>query len=234
MQKKLLFLSIVINLVLLLAFGILIRSLGGWRYVLHKAQHRGLGGTYVHKREMYEQLPVPQGSTVFLGNSITEQCNWSELLGQPDIINRGISGDITAGLLERLTPITQGQPARIFLMIGVNDLISQRPAAVVSNYRQIIQTIRQQAPATELILQSVLPVNNEVRKTGIQNADILQLNTQIQELAEEFQLTYIDLHTIMQDEQGRLDAQLTSDGVHLNIKAYQRWKGAIFEPYFEQ
>mgnify|MGYP006140392103 FL=1 len=60
-------------------------------------------GPYYLKRVAYfEALPEKKNAIVFLGNSITEVGQWSELFTDPNIINRGISGDVTYGVLNRL------------------------------------------------------------------------------------------------------------------------------------
>ena len=78
-----------------------------------------------HYREMVSQFakePLVTGKVLFLGNSITEFGNWKKLLKDSSVINRGISGDITFGVLNRLNEIIKHQPSKLFLMIGVNDI----------------------------------------------------------------------------------------------------------------
>ena len=48
--------------------------------------------------------------------------SWSEIFQNPNIKNRGISGDVTEGILYRINEITESQPLQVFLMIGTNDL----------------------------------------------------------------------------------------------------------------
>ena len=48
--------------------------------------------------------------------------SWSEIFQNQNIKNRGISGDVTEGILYRITEITDSNPLKIFLMIGTNDL----------------------------------------------------------------------------------------------------------------
>ncbi len=71
---------------------------------------------------MYDHLPDTRNEIVFLGNSITDGAEWYELLGNKRIRNRGISADVTEGILLRLDAITKLKPAKIFIMIGVNDI----------------------------------------------------------------------------------------------------------------
>lgn len=56
---------------------------------------------------------------IFLGNSITNGGEWSELLNNKHVKNRGISGDICMGVYDRLDAVLKGKPAKIFLLIGI-------------------------------------------------------------------------------------------------------------------
>ena len=73
------------------------------------------------KRSLFEQLPIRGNDIVFLGNSITDGCEWAELFNNRHIKNRGISADRSGWLLDRLDPIVNGHPKKLFLMIGTND-----------------------------------------------------------------------------------------------------------------
>ena len=56
------------------------------------------------KRSLFEQLPIRGNDIVFLGNSITDGGEWNELLANPRVKNRGISGDRSSWILDRLDP----------------------------------------------------------------------------------------------------------------------------------
>ncbi len=227
MQRKLLYPSLVLNLLFLVGAIFAVQMLGGWRFVWYKMQHRGLAADYEHRFQLLATMELEKGDIVFLGNSITAYCEWAELLGNPRIKNRGIPGDATDGVLSRLDPILAAEPAQIFLMIGVNDLLFHPRERVVDNYQKIIERILHGSPETALFIQSILPVNNQLRSSGISNADILWINTALQELATKFQVNYLDIHQLLLDEQGRLNAKYSSDGIHLNGAAYQIWKKAL-------
>ena len=59
---------------------------------------------------------------VFLGDSQFEYCNWNELLVRSDMLNYGIAGDTTSGLVGRVEVVCQHNPSKIFIEIGTNDL----------------------------------------------------------------------------------------------------------------
>jgi Lysophospholipase L1 and related esterases len=84
---------------------------------------QGKYGTYYDQRAtLFENLPITPSDIVFLGNSLTDGCEWAELFENPHIKNRGISGDVVLGIYDRIDPILKGKPAKIFLLTGINDV----------------------------------------------------------------------------------------------------------------
>src|SRR6185312_24240 len=71
-------------------------------------------GSYELMEGLYNSYPTSTKDIIFFGNSITAHVNWNELLNMPEALNRGISGNITFGLLERLNEVTEGHPAKVF------------------------------------------------------------------------------------------------------------------------
>ena len=110
------------------------------------------------KETLFRILPNDTGEIIFLGDSITDGCEWSELFHDLSIKNRGISGDVTQGVLDRLGEVVESNPKKIFLMIGVNDLAAGKTEKeIVSNIKKIIKNIQKKSPATEIYLESILP-----------------------------------------------------------------------------
>jgi lysophospholipase L1-like esterase len=182
---------------------------------------------YQGRMELFRSVGGLKKAIVFLGNSITERGQWHELLPGKVIMNRGIGGDNTFGVLARLDSVLLYQPKKIFLLIGINDIGRGLPVAVIAeNYRRIVQRIRTVAPKTTLYVQSVLPMNDAVLKAEYlknKKDTILQLNKAIIEVANNYQLQYLNLHEVFADEQGDLKKMFTMDGIHLNPAAYVVW-----------
>lgn len=184
-----------------------------------------------HSKDMYDHLPDSRNEIVFLGNSITDGAEWYELLGNKRIRNRGISADVTEGILLRLDAITKLKPAKIFIMIGVNDLSHNMTVSeITANYRTILERIRTESPKTKVYVESVLPVNpatgmalNHTNKTDL----ILELNARLKEMAAEFGHTYIDLFSVMADANNHLPRKYSIDGLHLSYEGYRVWTEAI-------
>jgi lysophospholipase L1-like esterase len=189
-----------------------------------KMKTRNLAGVYEHRKNHFKELPMQKDAIVMLGNSLTQSCEWSELMQNPKIVNRGIAGDMTGGLIMRLNEITQHQPTKIFLMIGVNDLSVHSLDDILKNYESIVADILLKTPSTKLYLQSILPVNNQVRNSGKSNLDIVFLNKKIENIATENGLVFLNLHPLFVDEEGELNSNLTQDGIHLDASGYLIWK----------
>lgn len=193
-------------------------------------------GTYQVKKELFEYYRHKKSDIVFLGNSITDYNEWSELLQLPNARNRGISGDITFGVLERLQEIIDGQPSKIFILIGINDISRNIPdEVIIANYKKIISRIKKGTPRTEIFVQSILPVNNTFTKyPNHYNKDehIQAVNTAIKQLSEKEGATFINIHDAFLDSEGRLDSKYTYEGLHLNGEGYKLWAKILKEGKF--
>ena len=182
---------------------------------------------YTQRVAQFEEEPVTTGRIIFLGNSITEGGNWPQLLGDSTVVNRGIGGDITFGVLERLDDIARRRPSKLFILIGINDIGKDIPDAVIAdNVRKIIEHIRTESPATTIYLQSLLPVNPAYLGFP-QHYDkedhVLRVNKMLRTVAQVTQSRFVNLFPLFMDAQERLDEQYTGDGLHLNAKGYAVW-----------
>ncbi len=183
-----------------------------------------------HKASMFSILPNQLNEIIFLGDSITDRCEWFELFSNPAIRNRGLSGDKTSGVLDRLTEVTESKPDKIFIMIGVNDLRHDiQIDTITTNYRKIVKRILSESPKTKVYLQSCLPVNNKIGTPKTENLRIDNLNDKIKTLSEEYNVPYIDINSHMLNAKQRLDAKYSEDGLHINGAGYLVWKSIIEE-----
>src|SRR5690606_5364575 len=115
---------------------------------------------YTEQLAQFRKMPVLPNAIIFIGNSLTDAGRWNDILPELPVLNRGISGDISYGVLARLDEITRHQPKKVFLMIGVNDLKRGVPTAnIIENYTRIVRKIKQDCPKTQIYLNSILPVN---------------------------------------------------------------------------
>ncbi|MEN6412212.1 MAG: GDSL-type esterase/lipase family protein [Veillonellales bacterium] len=172
----------------------------------------------------------PNHPVVFLGDSITDEGKWSKLFPSSPVENRGIGGDTTLGVLNRLNQIIASNPKEIFLMIGTNDLCFGRPIPeIISNYSLILTRFQTELPNTKIYIQSVLPFNDTLfpSRSLRTNNNINELNRQIKGLAKEYDYPYIDLAPVFTTPDGQLPARYTKDGLHLNNAGYEIWRKQI-------
>ena len=193
--------------------------------------------TYYYQRAShFELLPTSKKDIIFLGNSITDGAEWSELFANPHIKNRGISGDTTWGVYDRLNTILKGQPKKVFLLIGINDIgRGKDDAYVLEGIKRIVSTLRTKSPKTRIYVQSLLPVNPFYGKFNGHTSQwerISTINKGIKALVTDEGATYIDLFSAFADNEGKMKKELTNDGLHLVGKGYQIWKDCLL-PYIK-
>jgi len=199
--------------ILLILFSLLVFS--------QEIDTRKFSKKYYHLKSLFESLPNNKNEIIFLGNSITEQGNWAELLNNTRIINRGIGGDRTDGILFRLKEITESKPAKVFLLIGTNDIKYGRSEEYIAlRIQQIIKTIKKDSPKTKVYLQSILPTY-ERKERPIEV--IKTINAKLQKIAATEQIFYINLFPHFIDDTGQLNKGYSLDGLHLNGQGYLLW-----------
>ncbi len=199
---------------------------------------------YYQRASLFEELPVDRNDIVFLGNSITHFGEWHEIFNNPNIKNRGISGDIAEGVFDRLGPILKGGPKKIFLLIGINDLAQNKDAdSVLRAVTRIVTKIAEESPRTRLYVQSVFPVNDSFGKfpgATSKGKVIIDLNRALFELCNQKGIKYIDVYTALKcgDYPGvtnseALKPEYTNDGLHLLGKGYLKW-AEVIKPYLNE
>jgi lysophospholipase L1-like esterase len=188
---------------------------------------------YEQKVTLFRLLPNTKGEIIFLGNSITDIGEWAEIWQNKKVRNRGISGDNTFGVLARLDEITSAKPAKVFIMIGINDIAKETPdSVIISNYKKIINRIKTESPTTKIIVQSILPTNNdftEFKRHQNKTEHVILINAALESYCKEIELVYVDLYTAFLDEHKKLDKKYTNDGLHINGYGYMKWKEILVD-----
>ena len=186
------------------------------------------------KRENYRILNEEfalKNQTVLLGDSITDFFNWYELFydfsknsGQA-VYNRGISGDTTDRLLERLYEnVLNIEPKNIVLLIGTNDIGRGLPLSMsVENVSKIIEESKKVCPDINFILQAVYPINRGMRDKFEKrsNKKIDLMNKEFIKLSEKYNCIWVDITDKLKDETENLKKEYTFDGLHLKVNAYK-------------
>lgn len=192
---------------------------------------------YARRATLFDLLPVYSSDIIMLGNSLTDGAEWNELFDNCHVKNRGIVGDIIPGFFERLEPILKGQPRKIFIMGGVNDISHGVSAdSIVSAMTQVVTTIQARCPKTEIYVQSMLPFNNDVRLWKLlkgRGQVVVDGNKGLESMCQRLGVTFINLYPLFVGENGKMKPEYTNDGLHLMGGAYLIWRDALL-PYIRK
>ena len=196
---------------------------------------------YQQRIKEYRDHPIGKNKIVFLGNSITYSMrHWDKKFNVKNIVNRGISGDYSDGILERLDEIIYYKPLAVFLLIGLNDFFDDNttrpgrtPEYVAKNILTAAKTIKQGSPDTRIFIQTILPINNQQYLDEKPQVNFLwtnyypSVNQQVNEtnkiLKENNEFEIIDLHPLYLNNDQSMKRDLSKDGVHLNENGYNIW-----------
>ena len=146
---------------------------------------------------------------------------WPDLFPDLATSNRGIGGEATYDLLERVDAAIN-DPAVVSLLIGTNDLHGprelRRPAQIVQRTDEIVRRIREAAPSALILLNSLLP------RTVHFASRIREINEGYRKVAAKHGAEYVDLWPAFVDASGNaIKAEYTKDNLHLSPAGYLAW-----------
>lgn len=190
-----------------------------------------------------ENKGAVMGETVLAGSSLMEMFPINKLLSEHNdstiIYNRGVGGFVSKELIDAIDVcILQLKPSKLFINIGTNDLSDSRISIsqLMSNYEEIISRVESALPNVKIYLMAYYPVNYEAADESmkeclkIRNNDKLQAaNAEVEKLALRHGQCYIDINRSLKDEEGRLKAEYTIEGLHINELGYR----AIYDDFMK-
>lgn len=186
----------------------------------------------VIEREVTKEVMVVDDNYLFLGDSITEWYDLDKYYSNLPVVNSGISGYTTSSILENLDKMVyKYNPSKVFILIGINDLeLKVSNDVVVDNIKKIIKNIKNNRRYSKIYIESIYPINNsdnevisyDVINGNRKNADILEINEKLVKLADEEDITYIDVYSELIDDDGLLKLEYTIDGLHLSDDGYKK------------
>lgn len=182
-----------------------------------------------------ENKTVQYGQVVFAGSSLMEMFPINKLLEEHNesviVYNRGVSGFVSRELLEVIDVCAIDlKPSKIFINIGTNDLSDSRIpiSQLIATYDKIISEIEKEVPAAVIYFMAYYPVNYEAADEDMKeclkirtNEKIRAANEEVKKLAQKHGQPYIDINKNLMDEQGRLKAEYTIEGMHINEDGYR-------------
>ena len=177
------------------------------------AEYRaGKIAAYSEENAQYSAFDV---DAVFLGDSLTDGYDLKRFYPNYTVLNRGIGGDTTVGLEDRLqVSVYDVQPKVAVMLIGANNM-----REMFENYEDILVGLRNNLPNTKIILLSLTSMSGE---WGKNNHLAAYNNVKIKMLAEKYSYEFVDLYAaLMNLETGEIYPEYTTDGGHLTDLGYE-------------
>jgi lysophospholipase L1-like esterase len=175
------------------------------------------------RRVRYAAERPPKGAVVFLGDSLAMRGRWHEWFPDLTVANRGIDGDTTVDLRERLDE-SLNEPSVVSLIIGTNDLHAADALrdldGIASRVDDIVSHISHVSPKTRILINSVLP------RTSLLTPQITTLNDKLRIIARERGQTFVDLWPGLAVN-GALRSEFTRDNLHLTSAGYAEWVSVL-------
>jgi lysophospholipase L1-like esterase len=187
--------------------------------------------------DAFKKEPIVTGKMVFLGDSQIEFGNWKKHLNDTTIINRGIAGDNTYGVLARLNDILTLKPRQIIIEVGINDIGKDIPDTLIAkNIMEIVKKIKTDLPQTKVFVTSLLPTNDSAAKeypnVFNKNYHVENINNLLKISSTKQGYILLDLHSLIKNADGKLNEQFAnSDGLHLNSEGYKLWVNLLKKSY---
>ena len=173
--------------------------------------------------------PTKPPRVVFLGDSITDAWRLNEYFTGRDFINRGIGGQTTLQMLARFRQdVASLNPKLVVVLGGTNDIAAGiSPNQIEDNLTTIGDLAK--AHGIKPVFASILPVSDyhkdaDPRYEMTANrppATIQAINSWIKSYCQSQGFVYMDYYSVMIDSAGRMQSDLSDDGLHPNAKGYR-------------
>lgn len=219
MKKKIIIITSSVILLLLTVFLIILFAViipkkneeKEWEELVRKYYSEKLE-TYNKENELYDDYEV---DIVFLGDSLTDGYDVKAYYSEYLVSNRGIGGDTTIGLENRLeVSAYELKPKVIVMLIGANNM-----SEMFTNYEEILKGFKENLPNTKIVILSLTAMGGE--HWGKKNELAAYNNVKIKKYAIKYGYYYVDLFTPLFDEdKGEVYDGYTIDGGHFTKEGY--------------
>ncbi len=118
---------------------------------------------------------------------------------------------------------------KIYLMVGINEMGTGTVETFAAKYKEVVDRLLELQPEAILYVQGILKVTTERSEKGdyINNEGIIARNQEIEKLADNRRIFYLDANPEICDDTGGMEPSYTFDGVHLKGKYIEIWKNYL-------
>ena len=131
----------------------------------------------------------------------------------------------SGGSLSVPDAVTSIKPARIYLLLGANEIQGATGTqGFVNNYGKLVDTLKTAVPQAKIYIQSIFPVTDTyAQSTGVTNDQITSLNQALQQLSTQKGATYLDVASVFKASDGSMDSAYAATGYNIKKSAYTQW-----------
>ena len=190
-----------------------------------------------HKQDKEITKTQKDFDLVLIGDSITN--GWdgkpkSDFLAKAfpgkKVLNLGISGDVTQGVLWRIQDgVLDGVNAKAFMiMIGTNNIgkrASVKAEHLAMGISEIVKNVKLKVPRAKILLLGIFPRGKEAANKSRQK--VIEVNEIIKNLHDGKSVFYKDLKDVFLNKDQTLNKNMSTDALHLSIEGYQAWANAV-------
>jgi lysophospholipase L1-like esterase len=214
------------NLALKLSAVVLTCGIGLYYLKFHnKNQPSPYEVNYRIRNDIFNHSSSRSGGIVFLGDSQTQRFEASEYL-DVSVKNRGINSDNTTGVLKRLDGIVKTSPSKVFIQIGINDIIEGTPKQeIINNTSTIIKRLG--STKAKLYYVSLIPVSPKFGGYEDINRSVFAINNYMRNFCQSRGITFINVMASLSGKGGLKEDFDTGDGLHVNGAAYRIWADSV-------
>ena len=121
--------------------------------------------------------------------------------------------------------LTRNLFEKYYIMLGTNELGWAYENVFIEEYQKLIDKIKEINPDGIIYIESILPVSKLKSDNDkvYNNANIENYNNLLKDLAKKNEVYYVNVAEHFKDETGSLDADASSDGIHLKAEYCKQW-----------
>ena len=160
-----------------------------------------------------------------IGDSLVEFFDWQKRFPYHDVINLGIAGETTEGLMERLPYIIErvSDPGMVLIMIGTNN-VAMEDYGFVNTYRAIVEALSSEYSTAQIVITSLLPIKLQ----WFPDSAVPRMNDILKNIAKGNNAIYHDIYHLFLDDEVETNRDFfLEDDVHLSDRGYQCWADAV-------
>lgn len=171
----------------------------------------------------------------FLGNSLLEDLNTYGIVGNSDCFFKkglNVSTAMDETMVGHNIPVVEElnngkNYDRVYLIFGENELGWSSRDTFISEYKTLIQKVKEYQPNAKIYLTSLFPVTKAVSDDpdgrNLTNSAVDSADEELKGIAKDTGSTFADVASAVKNSEGALPDDASTDGIHPNMEYCQKW-----------